>query len=60
MRPGEAFGLTPHRQENTDACPDCRANVELTEQHPGVWRYLIEHDHTCPWYADHLERLNNL
>jgi len=54
---GAAFGLTPARWENTDECPDCRADVELTEQHPGVWCLQVQHDNTCPWLANYQRKV---
>lgn len=50
---GEAFGLAPGRWENTTACPDCRADVELSQTHPGLYTLTVRHDGTCPWYTAH-------
>lgn len=53
---GEAFGLKPFTRTNTDACPDCRADVELREAYPGIWNLNIAHDDTCPAYRAIRER----
>jgi hypothetical protein len=31
-------------------CPDCDADVTITELAPGVYGGSVEHD-TCPWYT---------
>ena len=33
------------------ACPDCNADVTITEIAPGVLDATVAHDDTCPWYG---------
>jgi hypothetical protein len=33
-------------------CPDCDSDVTITEISPGVYRGQVEHDDSCPWYAE--------
>jgi hypothetical protein len=37
--------------EQVCACPDCDADVTITELAPGVYGGSVEHDDTCPWYT---------
>ena len=38
------------------ACPDCNADVTVTEVAPGVFAGTVEHDDTCPWFAEGIKR----
>jgi hypothetical protein len=31
-------------------CPDCDADVTVTEAEPGLFTGMVEHDGSCPWY----------
>jgi hypothetical protein len=33
------------------ACPDCDSDVEIDEYAPGLFRGVVRHDDSCPWYA---------
>jgi hypothetical protein len=33
------------------ACPDCNADVDGYEVEPGVYRAVVFHDETCPWFT---------
>ncbi len=38
---------------NTDACPDCRADVRLFDLGGGVSALRVEHDGSCAWLRSH-------
>jgi hypothetical protein len=38
--------------EDVVACPDCTADVTVVEVAPGMYHGIVEHDDTCPWFAD--------
>lgn len=33
-------------------CPDCDADVTMTEVAPGLYQGEVTHSATCPWYAN--------
>jgi hypothetical protein len=48
---------TTHEVQRSTACPDCNSIVTIAEVAPQVYRGVVQHDETCPWYLAHAEIL---
>jgi hypothetical protein len=33
------------------ACPDCNSDATVVQVAPQIYRAVVEHDDSCPWYA---------
>lgn len=40
-----------HEVADAYQCPDCNADTQLVEEHPGVFLLRVVHDDTCPAYS---------
>lgn len=48
-----AFGQQlGHITHHSDACPDCDADLQISEPYPGVFITTVMHDDTCPSWAN--------